>query len=331
MTNDEFIDLLCSAPDVQARHSLLDMHSGFLHISTVSALKARADRLEQDDAREALTIGLIAEEIAEALASDEARALALWSQANAHDFLAENESAVRCYERVAELFNAASKPLEAAQTAIGQMFTLMQAGQFDQSQLLAQSARQVFVEHGDSLSLAKIDMNLGNLHYQQGKYARALEDYKQATAAFQSLGETMYGAMNQINQASALTMLDDFLAAEQLHEQAGPVFEAADLRTAAASVDHDLALLQYARGNYAEAFRTFEHARATFSSLDLQVNLAMTDLEESDLYLDLNLPDEALRLAQQAERAFTELDMTFELARGQANHAVALARLGQRE
>jgi tetratricopeptide (TPR) repeat protein len=331
MTNDEFLDLLCSASDEQARRSLLGTHAGFVQISTVSALKERADRLEQDDAREALAIGLIAEEIAEALASDEARALALWTQANAHDFLADNESAVRCYERAAELFNAAGKPLEAARTAIGQMFTLMQLGQFDQSQLLAQSARQVFVEHEDLLSLAKIDMNLGNLHYQQGKYAQALEDYKQATAAFQSLGEMLYGAMNQINQASALTMLDDFLAAEQLHEQARPVFAAADLRTAAASVDHDLALLQYARGNYAQAFRTFERARGIFSSLDLLVNLAMTDLEESDLYLDLNLPDETLRLAQHAERAFTELGMTFELARGQANHAVALARLGQME
>lgn len=331
MIDNEFIDLLCSAPDAPARRNLLELHASFVNEGIVSALKERADRLEQDDARQALAIGLIEEEIAEVLASDEAHALAFWTQANAYDFLAENESAVRCYKRAAEFFNAAGKPLDAARTAIGQMFTLMQLGQFDQSQLLAQSARQTFVKYGDLLSLAKIDMNLGNLHYQQGKYAQALEDYKQATAAFGTLGETLYSAMNQINQASALTMLDDFLAAEQLHEQAGPVFEAADLRTAAASVDHDLALLQYARGNYAQAFRTFERARATFSSLDLQVNLAMTDLEESDLYLNLNLPDEALRLAQRAEHAFAEMGMNFELARGQANHAVALARLGQKE
>lgn len=331
MSSDEFIEALCSASDAQARRILLDAHPDLMQINTISALKERADHLEQDDARQALAIGLIAEEVAEVLSSDEARALAFWTQANAYDFLAENESAVRCYERAAELFKTAGKPLEAARTAIGQMFTLMQLGQLDQSQLLAQSARGVFVEHGDVLSLAKVDMNLGNLHYQQGKYAQALEDYQQATSAFESLGETLYGAMNQINQASALTMLDEFLAAENLHEQARPVFEDADFRTAAASVDHDLALLQYARGNYAEAFRTFERARVTFSSLDLQVNLAMTDLEESDLYLDLNLPDEAMRLAQQAEQAFEKMGMIFELARGQANHAVALARLGQRE
>ncbi|MCG2784230.1 MAG: soluble NSF attachment family protein, partial [Anaerolineae bacterium] len=293
MTKDELIELLYSAADAQARRLLLGAHPGFLQIDTVSALKERADLLEQDDARQALHLGLIAEEIAEMLSSDEARALASWTQANAYDFLAENESAVRCYERAAELFNAAGKPLEAARTAIGQMFTLMQLGQFEQSQKLAQSARLVFIEQGDVLSLAKVDMNLGNLHYQQGKYAQALEDYKQATEAFESLGETLYGAMNQINQATALTMLDDFLAAEHLHEQARPVFEEADLRTAAASVDYDLALLQYARGNYAESFRTFERARAIFSSLDLQVNLAMSDLAESDLYLDLNLPGEA--------------------------------------
>ena len=331
MIRDELIKLLCSAPDAQARRLLMDTHSDFVQIDTVFALKERADLLEQDDARQALSLGLIAEEIAEMLSSDEARALASWTQANAYDLLAENESAVRYYERAAELFNAAKKPLEAARTTIGQMFTLMQLGQYDKSQLLAQSARAVFVEHGDMLSQAKIDMNLGTLHYQQGKYAQALEDYKQATDAFQSLGETLYGAMNRINQANVLILLDDFLAAERLHEQARPVFEEADLRTAAASVDYDLALLQNARGNYAESFRTFERARSIFSSLDLKVNLAMSDLAESDLYLALNLPGEALRLARQAALAFAEMGMTYERARSQANHALALARLGQRE
>jgi len=331
MNKNEFVEALLSASDTRARLFLLKGNPEILQVDIVYELKERADQLEQDDARQALALGLIADEVADQMANDEARALANWIQANAHDFLAENESAVRCYQRAAELFNAAGKPLEAAHTAIGQMFTLMQLGQFEESQSLAQSARNIFIEHHDVLSLAKIDMNLGNLHYQQGKYTQALEDYRHATDAFFSLGETLYGAMNQINQATALTMLDDFLLAEQLHKQARPVFEEADLRTAVASVEYDLALLQYARGNYAEAFRTFERARAIFSSLDLQVNLAMTDLGESDIYLDLNLPDEALRQVQQAEHAFTEMGMTFELARSKTNRAVALARLGQQE
>ena len=331
MTKEEFLDALIAAPDFEARRFLLAENTAFLNIDLISSLKQRADGLEQDDARNALAIGLIAEEIADQFSMDEAHALAFWTQANAYDFLAENESAVRCYQRAADFFNKAGKPLEAARTAIGQMFTLMQMGQFDQSQLLAESARKVFIEHQDLLSLAKIDMNLGNLHYQQGKYTQALDGYKQATESFDSLGEPLYAAMNKINQATALTMLDDFLKAEELHQQAGPVFEEADLRTAAASVEYDLALLQYARGNYAEAFRTFERARAAFSALDLQVNLAMTDLAESNLYIDLNLPDEAQRLAARAEAAFTEMGMTFELARSKANHALALARLGQRD
>lgn len=331
MTKEEFLAALIAAPDSKARHFLLAENTEFLNLDLVSSLKQHADQLEQDDARQALAIGMIAEEIADQLSMDEAHALAFWTQANAYDFLAENESAVRSYQRAADFFNKAGKPLEASRTAIGQMFTLMQMGQFDASQLLAETARKVFIDHKDVLSLAKIDMNLGNLHYQQGKYTQALQGYQQATESFDSLGETLYAAMNKINQATALTMLDDFLAAEELHQQAGPIFEQGDLRTAAASVDYDLALLQYARGNYAEAFRTFERARAAFSALDLQVNLAMTDLAESNLYIDLNLPDEAQRLAARAEQAFTEMGMTFELARSKANHALALARLGQRD
>jgi tetratricopeptide (TPR) repeat protein len=331
MTRDEFLAALLAAPDSSTRRAQIDEHAEFLQTDSVYALKDRADQLEQDDARTALTIGLVADELAGRLQEDESRAVAAWIQANAYDYLAENENAVRCYQRAAQLFIAAGKPLEAARTSIGFMFTLMAGGQFDEAQSLAQSARAVFVEHGDVLSQAKIDMNLGNLHYQQGQYAAALEDYRRATAAFHDLGEAFYEAMNQINQATALTALDDFHEAERLHALAGPVFAAAEMPTVAASVEHDRAILQYARGEYAGALRTFERARDIFAAGDNPPNLAQTNLEESDIYLDLNLPEDALRLAQQAGAAFADLEMPLELARSQANQAVALARLGRRE
>lgn len=329
MTDDEFIQALCSAPDVQARKALADGHPEFLDLKTVYALKDRADVLERDDARQALAVGMIAEEMAELLSSDEARALACWIQANAHDVLSDLEPAARSYERAVGYFKAAGKDLEAARASIGQMFTLMKMGEFDRVQSLAEAARAVFVEQGDLLSQAKVDMNLGNLHYRQGRFQEALASFRLSTQAFQSLGDGLYAAMNQINEANTLTMLDDFMGAEKLHEQARPVFDTAELRSVAASVDHDLAFLKSARGNYGDAFRTFERARDVFSGLSDQLNIALTDLEESDLYLDLNLPEEALRLAKQAEQTFSEMGMSVELARGKTNHAVALARLGQ--
>ncbi|MBK9924834.1 MAG: CHAT domain-containing protein [Anaerolineales bacterium] len=331
MNKTELLEALLTASDIQARLFLLKGNPDAVHVDIVYALKEQADTIERDDARRSLEIGQIAEEVAEYINDDEACALAIWAQANAHDSLAELEAAVQCYERAAQLFNSAGKPLDAARISIGHMFTLMKLGQFDQALALAESARIVFIEQQDTLYLAKLDMNLGNIHYSQGQYALAVESFERATTAFTSLGENFYAAMSKINQANSLLPLDDFLLAEQLHEQARPVFEEADLRTAAASVDYDLALLQYARGNYAKSFQTYERARAAFSSLNSQVNLAMTDYGESDLYLDLNLPDEALRLARQAEQAFAELGITYELARSKANHALALARLGQRE
>jgi tetratricopeptide (TPR) repeat protein len=329
MIDEKFIDELLRAPDIQSRRVLLDTHFEFVNIETVYNLKERADRLERDDAHMALNISRAAQEIAELLSNDEARAVALWTEANAHDLLSELETAVRCYNRAADLFAAAGKPLAAARTSIGLMFTLMKMGQFDQVQTLAESAREVFVAHEDVLSQAKVDMNLGNMQYRQGEYQQALANFRQATLAFRSLGNDLYAAMNQVNEANTLTMLDDFLEAERLHELVRPVFEAADLRTVAASEDHDIAFLKSARGDYSESFRTFERARDIFTSLSDEVNLALTDLEESDLYLDLNLPQEALRLAERAEMAFSKMGMDFELARGRANHAVALARMGQ--
>ena len=57
------------------------------------------------------------------------------------------------------------------------MSTLMKSGHLDQVQALAGSARPVFVEYRDTLSLAKIEMNLGVLHYQQGQYALGRDDF----------------------------------------------------------------------------------------------------------------------------------------------------------
>jgi tetratricopeptide (TPR) repeat protein len=333
MTSDEFVEALLSAPDAPARHALMDESCQFLELETVRVLKERADRQEHDDPRQTLNIGLVAEEVAGRLTTqnDEARALALWAQANGHNRLAELEPAVRCYERAADLFKAGDKPLEAARTNIGQMGSLVKMGQFGQAQALAVSARAVFVEKGDLHYQAITDMNLGISHYLQGQYLPALEDLRKATEVFQALGDTLYVAISQINQANALQYLDVFLMVEQLHEQARPVFEAAGLRTAVAFGDVNLALLQYSRGDYTQAFQTFEHARDIFTGLADQGDLAQTDREESDLYLSLNLPDEALRLSERAERVFAAIGMTFELACARANHAVALARLGQGE
>ncbi|MGC1377858.1 MAG: CHAT domain-containing protein [Anaerolineales bacterium] len=331
MIDAQLIEALLSAPDAQARSTLMDEHCELLQVSTVYALKERADHLERDDPRQTLNIGLVAEELAERLASDEARALALWAQANGHNHLAELEPAARCYERAAELFNACGKPLEVARTHIGQVGILTLMGQFDNAKALAESAWAVFVEQGDAHYQAITDMNLGLLYEQQGQYTQALEHYQRATETFQVLGETLYVAISQINQATTLNELDVFLMAERLHEQARPVFDAAGLRSLVAMVDHDLAIIQYYRGDYAKAFQTFERARSIFTSLTDQGNLAQADLEESDLYLNLNLPEEALRLAQRAEDAFTKMGMILEAARAHANHAVALARLGQGE
>ncbi|HSA99910.1 MAG TPA: hypothetical protein VLE49_04615, partial [Anaerolineales bacterium] len=154
MTSDEFIEALISAPDTEARSFLLGGNSELVQTSTVYALKERADRLERDDPRQALHIGQIAGELAEHLADDESRAVALWIQANAQDLLADLESAEHSYNRSAQLFRAAGKRLEASRTSLGYMEILAKLGRLDQAQSVAEAARQVFVESEDLTSQA---------------------------------------------------------------------------------------------------------------------------------------------------------------------------------
>src|SRR5512143_53222 len=174
MTDDELVAAVVSLPDAQERQAWLAAQPEHFCLATVRALKTRADWVERDDARQALYIGQLAEEVAEALDDDEARGLAVWVQANAHELLAEYESSVEKYESAASLFLAADQPLESARTRIGQISALAYLGKFELAQAQAESAQQVLAAAGDLRAVATIDMNMGNLYARRGQAQQAL-------------------------------------------------------------------------------------------------------------------------------------------------------------
>jgi CHAT domain-containing protein/tetratricopeptide (TPR) repeat protein len=329
MTEDEATMALLSLPTAQDRQAWLAAHPEHCCLSTVRALKAHADWVERDDARQALRVAQVAEEIANALSDDEARGLAVWAQANAHELLAEYEPAIALYDRAAALFAAAERPVEAARTRIGQVSALTYLGEFDSAQAHADTARQVLVAAGDVRAVATIDMNLGNLYARRGQPQLARDYFQRALLGYQAAADAIHAAFAQVNLANVLTLLDDFVAAETHFDQARAILDLADLRSTVAMVDHDVAFLLYARGQYAAALKRFERARAAFAALTMPLDMAYIDLNESDVYLDLNLPDDALRLAWHAEHNFREVKLDFEVARAQLNQAAAVARLGE--
>ena len=87
MNKDDFAKALISASDTRARLFLLEGNSEILQVDIIYTLKELADQLERDDARQALEIGHIAEEVAEYINNDEARAVALWTEQTRRIFL----------------------------------------------------------------------------------------------------------------------------------------------------------------------------------------------------------------------------------------------------
>lgn len=327
----EFVEDLLAASDFRARQVLFAQNPDLVNLDTICALKEHSDRVERDDARQALAVGQIASELAEECGDDSGRAYAAWIRANAHESLADYDAAVGKYELAADLFSKVGKSLQAAQVQIGHVAALMYLGQYDLARNLAEAASTVFETHDDARSLATINLNLGNIHARLDQHHQALEYFQRAVQTYQMLGDKLYAAITEVNQATSLQVLDQYLQAERLYALAKPVFEDADLQAMAAMVEHNLACLRYFIGNYTDALQTFENVRVIFQELTVPMEIAYVDLYESDIYLALNIPDEALLLAKQAEEVFAEIGMNFELARAISNRAVALARLKREE
>jgi CHAT domain-containing protein len=327
MTSDEFVTGLLSASNAQERQKLIAAHPEHLCLDTVRALKSRADWVERDDARQALLIGQLAEELAQSIGQTAAHGYAAWIRANAHSLLGAYDVAVQEYERATASFYMVGQTLEVARVRIGHVSALMYLGEYDRARRFAEEARSVFVAEADSRSLATIDLNLGNIHARLEQHPQALDYLQRALGAYDRLGDAFYAAIAKVNLANVLLLSDEFLQAERLYLEAQPVFEAARRQSLVAALEHNLAHLRYACGNYAESLQAFERARLAFTELAVPADIAGVDLYESDIYLDLNLPETALHMAEQAEQTYADLGLNFELARARANRAVALARL----
>ena len=303
---DNLISELLERATPVERCQFLDEHPQAFSREFLAALKAHADRLEQQEPQQAVYLGEVAAEVAEQMADDVARALALIVRANAGRALGQYQQAVVLYQEAAAVYAATGDELAAAMARVGQVDALAGLGQTEEALRVAEAIGATLDAHGASLARAKLDMNLGVLHARLGQPEVALVHYVAARTAFAGLGDPIRVAMLDANRANVLTDLDSFREAEALYTSARQGLAEGGLDSAAAQVDQCVAYLLFAQGQFDLALRLFDRARQAFIQTGQPVAVADVELDQSQVYLRLNLLDEAWAACERAEPVFRQ-------------------------
>ncbi len=135
-----------------------------------------------------------------------------WSRralAESRLFSGKMREAEEAYAVAARAWREAGATALLGQLLVGRIHVLALLGRMEAVERSAREARRHLEAAGDGAYLAKLAMNLGNLHFQRDEHAEALAEYERAAEAFARIGvrdEAVVGL--EVNRAVALTQLD---------------------------------------------------------------------------------------------------------------------------
>lgn len=271
-------------------------------------------------------------EVALAIAnkSDDAISLGLANRAmaNAMWFGGNLNAAVKLFDVAAINFERAGVPEEVGRTLSSRIQPLLLLGEYDRAFQSAELAREIFQRSNDTLRLARLAINVGNIHHRQDRFADALASYQLAYDTLQPHKdqEAMAAALHNI--AVCLISLNDFDRALETYRSARKISEKNNMPLVVAQADYNVAYLYFLRGDYGKAIEGLRATRELCLKNENAYHCALCDLDLSEIYLELNLNQEATRIAHRAQAQFEKLNITFEAGRSLVNLAIALHQQG---
>jgi CHAT domain-containing protein len=267
--------------------------------------------------------------IADKLADNESQGYALRAKANALAYQGQNRQASELFTRAGGLFEDAGKTVEAGRTLSTSIQPLILLGEYETALRAAGRARQIFAAAGETVRLARLEINVGNIFHRQDRFREALECYQQAYAQLfpDKNTEGIVAALH--NVAVCLTMLNEYEKALDAYERVSKICQERHMPLAMAQADYNIAYLYYLRGQYGRAIEMLRVARRTCLKVGDPYHLALTQLDLSEIYLELNFIQEAGELAQEAYASFEKLGMGYEAAKALCQSAIALSQQGK--
>ncbi len=297
----------------------------------VEALAAEVVRLMRVDTRRALEMAERARDVAEVADDPDLRARAAWSMGHALSGVLRMREASEAYESAADRYRAAGNSLKAARVSIGWINTLMYLGEYARAIEIGESARRTLRRHGELAACARLDMNLGNLHFRVERPGEALARYDRALRAARELDDPSMIGPIQFNRANALTNVGKLDRAERLYREVGDEARRSGETRTAGFVDYSLGYLLLLRGEYGRAYEAFDAARVVFEELNDVHYLTLTHADLAELFVEMNAFRRAKEAARRARTLAERHDIRFEAARSALLQAIASLGLGELE
>lgn len=326
---EELCAELSGLGDETSRRAFVDRYPQLLQPEIVKQLAEAVRQQVRVDVPKAAGLAEAAVTIAAELNDNEAVARALRAKANALWFMGECKSAVDLFEQAAFLFEEAQNMNEVGRTLSTSLQSLILLGEYERAFAAADKARQIFTRLGATWRLARLELNVANIHHRQNRFTEALAAYQ---LAYERLlphkdMEAIGGALH--NMAVCLIVLDDFRGALEAYQRARDVCHQNEMPLLVAQADYNIAYLFYLRGDYSHALELLRAARESCRKNGDSYHQALCDLDQSEIYLELGLIEEAARMAQKSLEQFQKLSMGYEAARSLANLAIAVSQQGQ--
>jgi CHAT domain-containing protein/tetratricopeptide (TPR) repeat protein len=326
---DRFVAQLGKARDERSRRALLARNRPLATAAFVERLGEEVIRRFRVDLDEAMALADAAEAIAREVGGAEPRARAARAKGNVLFGRDDHRAAVARLEEAARLFEEAGQPTEVARTFSTTIQPLILLGEYARAEEAAARAREIFTREGDALRLARLEINVGNIHHRQDRFTEALACYERAYERLVPMKNVEGVAVALGNMAMVLITLNDFARAMETHRRARAYCEEHGLPRLVALADYNIAYLYFFRGQYGEAIEALKATRAACEALGDRYLAALCRLDLAEIYLELNLSADAAAMAEEAQAAFEGLGNGYEAAKARGFLAIAQGQQGK--
>ena len=322
------LEKLFALDDPVKRNQFLSRNRKLLKPELVRELTEKVREQVRVDVQQALRTADGALSIAQKLPGQIPLALALRAKANVSYARGEHALAIDFHEQAVALFDGAGEAHEVARTLSGSIQPMLLMGEYNRAFAAADRARKIFSDEQDSWRLARLEINVGNIHYRQDRFAEAMACYERAYRGLPEDKDPEGIAAVLSNMATCYISLNAFPKALESYQKARQFCSDHGMPTLVTQADYNIAYLHYLRGEYSRAIEMLRATRIHAKKVGDAYHHALCNLDLAELYLELNLSSEAAELTQQGYEGFRKLGMGYESAKCMAFSAMAASQQG---